>query len=432
MLNKRQGRYCRKICTSFTTAIAKGLVVLLLPLLLFPLTLFYAWQLAKTGTAGCVSGFGSCLGLWFVLLPLFTAVYYLGFASAFVFQNYYNEMENVSFLEAWIPFIMTVIVAFQYLKSAELGSFLDQLKRKFDEFMTSQDDFTFSATELLPSKLATMTLEVQRFGSNELETMSVEDVMREIQPNTEGRQSILMFFAEYFIPILVALVHCAIPGVYRVIAGNGFFGDNKYERIVAVLHIGCSFPYVYALGKKFSELIFKYSDHTEAFQNVAILTSPKDATARGLELTVDLAEDDNLIGWMFLRQGVRESRLKLTETAFFVVSPVCLLVLGLIATIIIRVIILSSSLDLFIFLGTFDVIVLSSYLLVLLFLLVDVNQSITVRHVEALQQRQFTLAEDIVDDVSVRDRDERYYRLQILEKMETRIKERSADMQFQY
>jgi len=144
--------------------------------------------------------------------------------------------------------------------------------------------------------------------------------------------------------------------------------------------------------------LFVWDQHLKAYNRVAWLASSKDAADQRNEMQywLDLAEEENALVWLTIRDTVYELRQK-TDEATFLLGPILVVDIALIITIIIRVYVGGITFDNLNILASYDVFLFTTFLVAFIPKGIQINQVLTEDHLDVIRKRREKLLRQYSD-----------------------------------
>jgi hypothetical protein len=380
--------------------------IVLLAYLLIVTPLFTLFR--RPGYACTVWGFLNSVKL-ILLVIIGGPLYYSGIVSISVYYTGPETMRTngtVSFMEAWLPMIFCFIAGFHvFLNRAIPDSVRSVLFDEAGDYVDRQ--LKELNSEHLKAAREEAKLDVHPLDSNNEETMTAAAVLDAVKGfddvPTSGR-GWTRFALLYFLPAFFSVVHCLIPTIWRTLSqdGKGLLTNLSPEDgrasalTVYSIHVIMSFFVLTFIFNQLTDFALKLIDSISDLRRLGTITEPMDATKAGFAFFVYLEENQNAVNWMVLRSALRQDTANSWHRPFMLMRPLLILEIFLIVLVFVRVVIFNA-IEVSTILGLYDLIVLSAYLLLILFMLVTVNEVILDEHLYCVKRRQYEVAARVVE-----------------------------------
>mmetsp|Transcript_38169 Transcript_38169/g.75095 ORF Transcript_38169/g.75095 Transcript_38169/m.75095 type:complete len:972 (-) Transcript_38169:45-2960(-) len=201
-------------------------------------------------------------------------------------------------------------------------------------------------------------------------------------------------FRMLLISFLMAVLHCSLPGFYRVANGTGAFfgGSASLDILVSLNNLLVSLPAVTAVLYLLHEAVSEYSNLHRSVTRVTSLMSSHAAYHYGLPFYLEMHDSTEIDFWLMLRNY---SKQKVNEKVKAFIAPALVVDTFLVITLVYRLLSSSSEFGELDLICMYDAGVTSCLLVAFLAAVVKVNYQMTVSHVEMLERLKYNLAIEI-------------------------------------
>jgi len=334
-------------------------------------------------------------------------VYQVSLASAVVPYN-----QEVSFLEAYIPFLVLTVMCVVVGAGTTLQKILKKKK--------SADDWANARLTVCQSDITPVCYDVsvkeddKEMYRNEFDPQTL--IFRErtsllkdssqISPQGMFKRAIFSYLGGDFrlvvvICFLVATVHSIIPGSFRLLYGHlvdppapgYFFGKEPTEQFVAISNVATSWAGVFSLTFLLNAAIRHYAKVKMELQNVLAVTDAKEARKKDMKCYLPMSDSNNLHYWILLRETAKK---RVDHSVLVVVGVALLFDLLLGVLVVVRVLFEHAIYDVFNLVSIFDMTVLTTHLLGLIMVVVQINTKISLDTITLLEGIKLDQATTIV------------------------------------
>mmetsp|Transcript_13179 Transcript_13179/g.25589 ORF Transcript_13179/g.25589 Transcript_13179/m.25589 type:complete len:1975 (+) Transcript_13179:20-5944(+) len=373
----------------------------------------------------CFRSSGQCAWLWlsighgFIVYPTLTIIFFSTvivygamFSNLFLFHVYGNTKSSaVDETEIYTPLVLAFMFVAQWLiKLAHTEDVkMDKGKqwRRANLSVSGQMEVTYLEGE------DRLKIEDPLSFAESL----FDKVKRKFSEND------LLKVLRYVLMVLLAMVHCLIPAVYRHYDGNssthfmgapstnvteffttgsGLSTDGKIDVIIVIVNWVVCFPCLLLLMHLLHHAYNVHFIQAQSLRLLAVATDSREAQPeRLLNSFIDLAggSSNNLDCWLFARDHLKGIHKFREGYASAIIAPVLSVDLALMILIFLRAFVMKAKFDIINVLGVYDSLLLAGWLVGIMWQFVSANEKLKETHLQVLETTKLQLVNKIQDAV---------------------------------
>jgi len=197
--------------------------------------------------------------------------------------------------------------------------------------------------------------------------------------------------------IAIASIHSFTPGVFRVLNGQSFGGEDYYDRTIASLHIVVAFPLIILGCMILRNVAAMYSAQAKALLVLADITKPSYSRKLGLPCYLDLLDGNNIDSWLLVRKDILSEYAADPDKSKMahLLAPIFVLDISMLVALFFRVVVFRVKFDIFNVVAIFDVMVMGLYLLSIIINAIKCNWLSATVHNVVLERERYRLSKQL-------------------------------------
>uniref|UniRef100_A0A7S2TJ19 Uncharacterized protein n=1 Tax=Lotharella oceanica TaxID=641309 RepID=A0A7S2TJ19_9EUKA len=211
--------------------------------------------------------------------------------------------------------------------------------------------------------------------------------------------------------------HALIPGIFRMIDGQGFACGSSDPIVywTVIINVVVSFVAIIGLTALLAALVEKALDAQQQVTLVGALISSSMASKYGLDRWLGITTRRNLLGWMLVRDYIVKSFRANSKNDAEVINPLVLYMIIMMLIVFIHLI-TTGVIDILVVVGLWDVCFLALFVMGFLFPALFTNTILKVDHPRAVRQVRWTVKKQLNDAQSLKTKSLQKFKPTIYEK----------------